>query len=145
MTMAGASWIVGGLVVAALEMLAPGVFLLWIGMGALVAGVVTEVLGLGWHGQIGVFVVATLALVGVAAWRVRMRVQRGVSNGVNSPAGGLVGQTCRAMAFRDGEGRVSLGDGTWAARVPGAVQPEPGDTLVVTGLDGTTLLVELRR
>jgi len=143
MTMAGASWIVGGLVVAALEMLAPGVFLLWIGMGALAAGVVTEVLGLGWHGQLGTFVGATLVLVGVAAWRMRARPE--VSNGVNSPAGALVGQTCRAVAFRDGEGRVALGDGTWAARVPGVVQPAPGDALVVTGLDGTTLLVELRR
>lgn len=147
MTLAGASWIVGGLVVAALEMLAPGVFLLWIGMGALVAGVVTEMAGLfggrlGWPGQVGVFVVATVGLVGAAAWRLRGRARTG--NGVNTPAGGLVGQTCRAVAFRDGEGRVALGDGTWAARVAGEAQPEPGDALLVTGLEGTTLLVARR-
>ena len=141
MTLAGASWIVGGLVVAALEMLAPGAFLLWIGMGALVAGLATELFGLGWHWQVGVFVAATLVLVAAVAPRLRRRRK---PDAVNAPDAGLVGQTCRALLFRDGEGRVALGDGTWSARTVPAANPQPGDPLLVTGLDGTTLLVTVR-
>ena len=58
---------------------------------------------------------------------------------MNSPAGTLVGQTCTALEFRGGVGRVALGDGTWGARSDG--EPAPGALLVVTGLEGTTLLV----
>ena len=66
MTMAGASWIVGGLVVAALEMLAPGFFLLWVGLAALGTGVLAEVAGMGAQGQFAVFVGLTAVLV--MAW-----------------------------------------------------------------------------
>lgn len=141
MTLAGASWIVGGLVVAALEMLAPGAFLLWVGMGALVAGVATELFGLSWHWQIGVFVAATLVLVAAVAPRLR-RPRK--PDAVNAPEAGLIGQTCRALQFRDGEGRVALGDSTWSARAVPPAYPQPGDPLLVTGLDGTVLLVSLR-
>jgi membrane protein implicated in regulation of membrane protease activity len=60
---------------------------------------------------------------------------------VNAPASGLIGQMCRALDFRDGEGRVALGDGTWTARVTDSSQPAAGQALKVVGLDGTTLLV----
>ena len=141
MSLTGAAWIVGGLVVAALEMLLPGAFLLWIGLGAFVAGVGTELFGLGWHAQAGVFVAATLGLVAAVAPRLRRR-QR--PDTVNAPAAGLVGQTCRALQFRDGVGRVALGDSTWSARMAAGLEPEPGEALTVTGLDGTTLLVARR-
>ena len=97
---------------------------------------------LGSEGQLAVFVGLTAVLVG-AAWQ---RVRRGVStDAVNAPAAGLIGQTCRAMGFRDGEGRVALGDGTWNARLAEGGEPAEGAALKVVGLDGTTLLVAAKR
>ena len=54
---------------------------------------------------------------------------------------GLIGQSCRALAFQDGEGRVSFGDGTWSARMADRTTPATGQPLRIVGLDGTTLLV----
>ena len=135
---AAAAWMVGGLVLGALEMVAPGVFLLWVGLAAIGAGAATALLGLDWPAQIAAFVGLALVLVGFAAVRLGRRRPADVLNG---PAAGLVGQTCRAIAFRDGEGRVMLGDGTWAARVSGETTPESGQALKIVGLEGTTLLV----
>ena len=135
---APAVWVVAGLVLAALEMVHPGVFLLPIGAGAVAAGLLAAGLGLGWHAQIGAFVLCTLLLVALAARRLRRVRQPDL---VNDPVRSLVGQTCRAIAFRDGEGRVAFGDGTWAARMVGDTDPETGQALTITGLDGTTLLV----
>ncbi len=133
-----AAWMVGGLVLAALEMVAPGVFLLWVGLAAIGAGAAAGLMDLDWPGQIAVFVALALLLVAFAALRLGRRPPTTL---VNAPAAGLVGQTCRAVAFRDGEGRVTLGDGTWPARMEGAATPETGQALKVVGLDGTTLLV----
>ena len=134
----GALWAVAGLLLCAAEMLAPGVFLLWIGLAACGTGALTALFALGWHAQLGAFVVLALGLVGLAALRLRHRPPRDV---VNAPAAGLIGATCRALAFEAGEGRVSLRDGTWEARVADASSPADGEVLRVVGLDGTTLLV----
>lgn len=131
-------WMVAGLALCGAEMLAPGVFLLPIGIAALLAGGVTQWAGLGWEQQVLLFVALMAGLVGAAWWRLRRRVQ---PDRVNAPTAGLIGATCRAMAFDGTEGRVSLGDGTWPARVADASTPAAGSALRVVGLDGTTLLV----
>jgi membrane protein implicated in regulation of membrane protease activity len=123
---------------AALEMLVPGFFLLWIGLGAIVTAAAAALFGLGAHAQIGVFVVVTAGLIGLVA--MRLRGPRALDL-VNAPSAGLIGQTCRAVYFRDSEGRVSLGDGTWNARMQGDGTATSGEALTVVGLDGTTLLV----
>ena len=138
---AAAVWIVAGLLGAALEMLAPGVFLLWIGLAAVLTGVAAELLSLDWHGQLAAFVVLTAALIGLAAMRLRRRRVQG--DLVNAPNAGLIGMQCHALLFEAGEGRVSLRDGTWQARTTDRSAPAPGTVLEVVGLDGTTLLVGL--
>jgi len=136
-----AVWFVAGLVLCAAEMVAPGFFLLWIGLAACGTGALTAALGWGWHAQLAAFVVLMVALIALAAWRIRRRPPRDV---VNAPTAGLIGATCHALAFEAGEGRVSLRDGTWPARVADASSPASGDVMRVVGLDGTTLLVERR-
>ncbi len=133
-----AIWLVAGLVLGAAEMVAPGVFLLWIGLAAAGTGAATAALGWEGGGQLGLFVALTMLLVGLAAWRTRRQPQPDV---VNAPDAGLIGASCHALAFQGGEGRVSLRDGTWPARVADAIAPSPGEMLRVVGLDGTTLLV----
>ncbi len=132
-----AAWLVGGLVLAALEMVAPGVFLLWIGLAAAGTGLST-LLGLRLEWQLAVFVVLAAVLVGLVGLRL---ARRPAPNPVNDPAANLVGRQCRALGFADGEGRVALGDGQWRARLTGLETTEPGQALRVVGLDGTVLLV----
>ena len=137
----GAIWIIAGLLGCAAEMAAPGVFLLPIGLAACGTGGITEWLGLGAMHQVAVFLVLTAGLI-ATVWRVRGR--RPQTGNVNAPAAGLIGQTCRALAFEQGEGRVTLGDGMWPARTMDRSAPAAGSLLEVVGLDGTTLLVTAR-
>lgn len=137
----GVIWIVAGLLGCAAEMVVPGVFLLPIGLAACGTGAATEVLGLDTAWQIAVFVMLTAMLI-AAAWRVRGR--RPQIDALNAPSAGLIGQTCRAVAFEGGEGRVALGDGVWLARMADRSAPTAGSLLEVVGLDGTTLIVSAR-
>lgn len=143
----GALWIAAGLALAGLDMLAPGVFLLWIGLAALGTGLAAELaraagpFPLAWHSQLALFTVLTAALIGLVALRLRYAPRRDT---LNAPAAGLIGQTCSALAFQHGEGRVSLGDGTWSARTTDGDTPAPGQALRVIGLEGTTLVVTSR-
>lgn len=137
----GVIWIIAGLLGCAAEMAAPGVFLLPIGLAACGTGIVSEWLGLDGIWQVAAFVALTAVLI-AAAWRVRGR--RPQIDAVNAPAAGLVGQTCRVVAFEDGVGRVALGDGVWPARIADRSAPEAGSLLEVVGLEGTTLLVSVR-
>lgn len=138
---AGAAWIIAGLLGCAAEMAAPGVFLLPIGLAACGTGLLTEALGLAGAGQVALFLALTAALIAVV-WRVRGRGPRG--DAVNAPGAGLIGQTCRAVAFEGGEGRVALGDGTWTARMADRSTPMAGALLEVVGLEGTVLVVRAR-
>ncbi len=135
---AAAVWIAAGLVCAAAEMLAPGVFLLPLGGAAVLAGIVTWGLGLDWEAQWALFAMAVAGLVGAAVSLRRNRPT--VADLVNAPQANLIGAACRAVSFVGDEGRVTLGDGEWLARSPGRT-PAPGEMLRVMALDGTTLVV----
>lgn len=135
---AGAVWIIAGLLGCAAEMAAPGVFLLPVGLAACGTGLATEGFGLSGAWQVVMFLLLTGVLV-AAVWRVRGREAR--VDAVNAPGAGVVGRTCRAVGFEGGEGRVALGDGTWAARTADGSAPEVGTLLEVVGLEGTVLVV----
>lgn len=132
----GAIWLVAGLLLGALELILPGYFLLWVGLGACGAGLLTVLFGLGWHWQFAAFSVLALAFVAIAAMR-----RRPIPDLVNAPNAGLIGTTCYALGFEAGEGRVRLRDGTWQARVTDGAIPQVNEPMRVVGLDGTTLLV----
>ena len=134
----GAIWVLVGLGIAALELVAPGFFLIWIGLGALGAGAATELFGLGREGQLAVFAALPIVLIGTIGLRAR---RAPAVDTINAPASNLIGQTCRAVTFEGLEGRVSLGDGTWYARLVAGERPVAGELLRVVGLEGTVLLV----
>ena len=135
MTAAGA-WLVAGLLLGALELVVPGVFLLWIGLAACGTGLLTQATNLGWHGQLACFVALAGALVALIALR-----RRPAPDPVNTPTAGLIGSICFAIDFQAGEGRVRFRDGTWQARTTDRDAPGVNDPLRVVGLDGTVLLV----
>ncbi len=132
----GSIWLIAGLLLAAQELILPGVFLLWIGAAAIAAGLLTVTIGLTLHWQLAVFVALAIALVALAAFR-----RRAVPDTLNGPSTGLIGTTCYALAFDAGEGRVRYRDGTWQARMTDGATPSANEPLKITGLNGTILLV----
>jgi inner membrane protein len=131
-------WIVAGLVLILMEMAAPGVFLIWLGIAALATGLVLQVVPASFAVEVMLF--AAFAAITVTVG-LRFRPQRPTTQ-LNTPASGLVGREAVAVEFHGRLGRVRVGDSEWSARLAsGAPQPEPLASLRVVGVDGTTVIV----
>ena len=61
------NWLIGGFVLMALELLAPGVFLFWLGLAALLTGLIDFALQPSWQIQLLLF--ALLSVAAVPLWR----------------------------------------------------------------------------
>lgn len=133
-------WIVVGLLLAALELLVPGVYLIWLAIAALVTGGLTFIYDPGLALQVIEFV--ALALIAVFSARRILRDSPIVSSDplLNKPGGRMVGQTAVVTtAIEGGSGRVRYGDGEWMAR---GVDMAPGERVRITATEGSVLLVE---
>ena len=127
-------WIIGGLLISACELLVPGAFLIWIGLAALVTGLIAAMAVLPWEVELLVF--AALAVIAVLAGR---RTMRFAPTDLNRRGHSLVGRDFTLdQPIQAGIGRLALGDTTW--RIAGPDCPI-GSRIRITGLDGTTLLV----
>ena len=129
-------WMLAGLVLLAVEIHAPGAFMMWLGLAACGTGLVVLVSGMGFELQ-----VITCAILAAISLAVGLRLRRRPSSPLNTPQSGLAGRTVTALAFHGREGRVRVGDSDWAARVPPDVpEPSSGSRLRVEGVDGTVLI-----
>src|SRR5581483_2820159 len=61
------NWLIFGFILMALELIAPGVFLFWLGLAALLVGLVSFVIYPSWQTQLLMF--AVFALAAVPVWR----------------------------------------------------------------------------
>ena len=133
-------WIVIGLVLAALEMLVPGVYLIWLAIAAILTGILTFGLDLGLPSQVIIFV--SLSLIAAFSAKRFLRDSPIVSSDplLNQRGSRLVGETgVLTLAIDGGTGRVKHGDSEWLARGP---DMEAGTRVRITGSDGAILLVE---
>jgi membrane protein implicated in regulation of membrane protease activity len=134
-------WLILGLVLAVVEIFAPGAFFLWLGIAAGVTGLVLLALpGLGWEWQAALF--AVLAVASVIAGRAvirRHRPPRAVSE-LNRRGEQYLGRVFTVeQAIANGRGTIRVDDTVW--RAEGADAPV-GSSVRVTGVDGTVLRVE---
>jgi membrane protein implicated in regulation of membrane protease activity len=134
-------WWLLALVLIAAEMLAPGYFMLWIGIAAAVTGLVLLVApGLSAIAQAIMF-----ALLAIGACLVYWKFIRPLAERrddqplLNRRGAQMVGQRfvlCDAIV--NGRGKVKVGDGTWLAEGPDL---PAGSEVEVTAVEGTTLKV----
>lgn len=133
-------WFTIGLVLAGLEMIVPGVYLIWLALAALATGALAFAFDPGVPIQIVNFVFLSLIIVFTAR---RVLSEQPIASSdplLNNRMGRLVGQTGTvAVAIEHGEGRVRQGDSEWSARGP---ELAAGTRVRITGFDGGTLIVE---
>jgi membrane protein implicated in regulation of membrane protease activity len=134
------NWLIFGVLLMALELLAPGVFLFWLGLAALLVGLLSFVIHPSWQAQILMF--AVFAACAVPLWR---RVARGhnaanLSNPfLNKRADALVGRVFTLeKPIVDGAGTVRIDDTIW--RVAGPDAPA-GSRVKIVQADGADLTV----
>lgn len=134
------TWFALGFILAAAEMLIPGVFLIWLAGAAVITGVLTFFLPIGTVLQIVIF--AALALVAVYTGKRYLR-DHPITEAdplMNKRGGRLVGETAVVVsAIEGGSGRVRHGDSEWIARGPDSAV---GARVRISGSEGAVLMVE---
>lgn len=135
-------WLALGALLAAIEMLAPGTFLLWLGLAAIVTGL-TKLLFpdmiLAW--QLLIFSIAAIGSIYVGR-RIYNRTTEDTDHpGLNVRGQQHVGREyVLESALINGRGRLKVADASWSCA---ASEDLPAGTRVrVTAIDGNTMMVE---
>jgi membrane protein implicated in regulation of membrane protease activity len=135
------NWMVIGFILLVLEIMVPGVFLLWIGIAALITGAVSLLIWDAgfwvWETQVVVFLILSLicAYVGKQiVWSHRRDTDQPM---LNQRGEQMIGRTATLTEpIREGRGRIQLGDTLW--RVSGPDLPV-GSRVRVTGATAADL------
>jgi membrane protein implicated in regulation of membrane protease activity len=133
------NWLILGLVLMALELLAPGVFLFWLGLAALLVGLSSAVIHPSWQLQLLLF--AGFAVAAVPLWRRLARQKPGeISHPfLNKRADALVGRVFTLdKPIIDGAGTVRIDDTIWRIAGPDA---SAGSRVKIVQADGASLKV----
>lgn len=137
------NWVALGLVLLALEIAIPGIFLLWFGLAAIVIGVLTLMFqGAGfWPWEVQIILFLSLALASAYLGR-RFFVNAPESDQplLNQRGAQLIGRTAVLInALEHGFGRVQIDGVQW--RVSGADMPIGASVKVTSHTSGGTLCV----
>ena len=133
-------WIAVGFVLAAAEILVPGVFLIWLAGAALLTGLITLVLPIGVPLQVVIVAVLAVAAVFIGRNYLRANPVEEVDPKMNRRGMRLAGEIAIVTSAIDGgTGRVKHGDSEWLAKGCDAVV---GDKVRISGSDGAVLVVE---
>ena len=132
-------WLTIGVLLAGLEMLAPGVYLIWLGIAAIVTGVLTGLLHLSLPVQVIDFVFLSLICAYSARRLLTDSPIASVDPLMNRRMARMVGATAVVVqAIEHGRGRVHLGDSEWNVRGPDA---PAGACMRVVGIEDGALVV----
>ena len=136
------NWLIFGIVLMALELLAPGIFLFWLGLAALLVGLLSFVFNVHPSWQLQILMFAVFAAAAVPLWRrvARRNTAVSISNPfLNKRADALVGRVfTREKPIVDGAGTVRIDDTIW--RVAGPDAPA-GSRVQIVRADGASLTV----
>lgn len=134
-------WLSAGMVLMVLEIVTPGIFFLWIGLGALATGLVAAAVPSASPELLGA-VFAVLSIISVIIGRkIIGKKQKETKNSLNNRAGNYIGQVFQVYEpITDGRGKVSVGDTLWLASAKTDIAANT--SVKVTGVKGTFLEVE---
>lgn len=133
-------WLIAAGILLILELMAPGVFLIWLGIAAGLTGIVVMFFDIGWQAEFLLF--AALAIVSVGIGRV---VYAGSPSEpadnphLNRRQMGYVGRSFTLkQPVVNGRGKLSIDDTVWEVEGP---DMEPGTRVTVTAINDMVLVV----
>jgi membrane protein implicated in regulation of membrane protease activity len=134
------NWLILGAVFLGLELIAPGAFMLWLGLAALVVGLISFAIDWSWQMQLVAFALLSLALIPV--WR---RFAPKVERPTESPLLNRRPESYIGRVFTlenpitDGVGRVRIDDTVWRVTGPDSAA---GSRVRIVRAEGPSLFVE---
>lgn len=138
------NWIIAGLALSLLELIVPGVYLIWFGFAAFIVGIAVYFIPMELTTQLIVFAIASgiFAVIGVAVYRYvfnKAQVSEEYKN-LNNTAEQYVGQLVTvAEDAVDNRTKVKIGDTYWLASCQKAFKQ--GDTAKVVGVKDSLILI----
>ncbi|EIM27313.1 NfeD family protein [Microvirga lotononidis] len=135
------AWIILGVVLIGVELLAPGSFFLWLGLAAIVTGMLDALLGLSWQAAALLFALLAVGAVILGRYATRSKTQPDTAaTALNQRGQSLIGRVFTLETpIKDGEGRIRVDDSSW--RVIGADR-FAGAKVRVVRVEGSTLVVD---
>lgn len=132
------NWMVLGVILLTLEIFAPGVFLLWIGIAALIIGAISLALWEAsfwtWHLQTLLFLALSLVSAYLGKRIMSSRKEQSDQPLLNRRGDQLIGRVATlSEPIENGRGRVKLGDTMW--RVAGPDLPVGAKVRVIAASD----------
>lgn len=137
----GIAWLAFAAVLAIIELLIPGIFLVFVAIGAAVTGIITLIFpGLSLWVEVLIFAAASSAAVALGRSWYRNNPVASADPLLNDRVARLIGEVVTVVeTIEAGRGRVKVGDSEWNASGPDAAI---GTRVRITGADGTMLTVE---
>lgn len=138
------NWVIAGLALSLLELIVPGVYLIWFGFAAFVVSIAVYFMPLEFTTQLIVFAIASgiFAVIGVAVYRYifsKAQVPAEYKN-LNNIAEQYVGQLVTvAEDTADNRTKVKIGDTYWLASCQKPFKQ--GDTAKVVGVKDSLILI----
>jgi membrane protein implicated in regulation of membrane protease activity len=134
------AWAAAALLLFALETMAPGAFMLWLGFAAAAVFAVVLLFDIPVLAQVALFVLLSFVSIQVYRRWFRKREKPSDQPALNRRTAALVGRVVPLeRAIVDGRGRVQIADAFWEVAGP---QLPAGAHVRVTGADGMVLQVE---
>jgi inner membrane protein len=135
------AWIILGILLIGVELVAPGAFFLWLGLAAIATGLIDAVLDLSWQTSALLFALLCVAAVILGRAVTRSRTQdEPQAEMLNRRGQSLIGRVFTLETpIKDGEGRIRVDDSSW--RVTGADR-FAGAKVRVVRIEGSTLVVD---
>jgi len=133
------NWLIIGVVLMAIETFAPGVFMLWLGLAALIVGLLSFGIAWSWQAQIIAFAALSIAMVPLWRYYSGRNAKPTDKPFLNKRAEGLIGRVFTLdKPIVDGVGTVKIDDTVW--RVSGPDAPA-GSRVKIVSADGASLTV----
>ena len=133
-------WLSLGLLLGVAELVAPGFFLMWLGLAALIVGGLDYFLPITAAYQVAMFAILSVLTVFAGKKFLQKNPIETEDAKLNDRGARLTGEIVTVVeAITNGNGRVKVGDSVWSAR---GVDAAIGSRVRVTGADGAVLLVE---
>lgn len=133
------NWLILASVLLVLEILAPGIYLIWFGGAALLTGLVAFAIPLEWQYQLLLFAMLSLIALIAARYWVKTNPLETDRPNLNRRADQYVGGSyILSEAIVDGRGKAKVGDTQWLVAGPDAPR---GSVVRVVGADGNILRV----
>jgi inner membrane protein len=134
------NWFILAALLLLIEILAPGMFMLWLGLSAILVGIISSAVVWSWQAQLIAF--AVFAIAAVPAWRhfARKVEKPAESPFLNRRAEGYVGREFTLdKPIVGGVGTIRIDDTVW--RVTGPDVPA-GSRVRIAHAEGAALMVE---